>query len=331
MIIRFFRQNHPVSLFILLPIIAILLWIPAFISKEYIINTRYSMPLMEWISKPFVETKWVLSIIGLIFNISSALVFNFMIEKLDVLERKSNLPALLFVILATSFYTFLKFHPLQPAIFFLLLSLNRIFDGYQSSSALSNAFDAGFFLGIAILFYFPLVWFILFLWTCLLIVRPFVWREYVLSTLGMLLPILLSASYYYFTDQLTYFWFDKILFTLSERAFPYPSENLLWWAVFIVGCFILLFSAGLLLKRLNNSLNIAKITIQTFLIYTLFSLLIIFLNGTQQPYIFYLFVLPIALIWSIYFVSLKKQWWAELLLTIYLVLLIANQYFSIHK
>lgn len=327
MIIRFFRQNHPASLFVLLPVIAVLLWIPAFISKDYV-NTRNSMPLMELISKPFAEITWVLSIVGLIFNISSALVFNFIIEKLDVLERKSNLPALLFVVLASSFLTFLKFHPLQPATFFLLLSLNRIFDAYRSSSALSNAFDAAFFLGIAILFYFPFVWFILFLWTCLLIVRPFVWREFALSALGALLPILLSVSYYYFTDQLTYFWFDKIVFALSERTFPLPSESWTWLAVFIAGCFILLFSVSSLLKRLNNSLIRAKSTIQTFLVYAVFSMLIVFVNGTQQSYIFFLFVLPIALVWSNYFVSLKKQWLAELLLSIYLVFVIANQYFS---
>lgn len=327
MIIRFFRQNHPASLLILLPIIAVLLWIPAFITKEYV-NTRNSMPLMELITKPFAETTWVLSLIGLIFNIGSALVFNFIIEKLDVLERKSNLPAMLFIVLASSFTSFLDFHPLQPAVFLLLISIYRIFESYQLPSALSNAFDAGLFLGIAILFYFPFFWFMPFLWTCLLVVRPFVWREYVLSALGALLPILLAASYYYFANRLPYLWFDKIVFSLSERTFPYPSDSWLWWGVFIMGCFILLFSAGLLLKRLNNSVIRAKSTIQTFLVYAVFSMLIVFVNGTQQSYIFYLFILPIALIWSNYFVSLKKQWLAELLLNIYLVFVIANQYFS---
>ncbi len=327
MVIRFFRQSHPASLFILLPVIAVLLWIPAFLTKDYV-NTRNSMPLMELVSKPFAEITWVLSLIGLLFNVGSALILNFIIEKFDVLERKSNMPAMLFLLLASSFGPFLDFHPLQPAIFLLLISIYRIFESYQSSSALSNAFDSGFFLGIAILFYFPFFWFMPFLWTCLLIVRPFVWREYALSALGALLPILLAASYYYFIDRLPFLWFDKIVYALSERSFPYPSDNWLWWGVFISGCFILLFSAGAILKRLNNSVIRAKSTIQTFLVFAFFSLFVVFVNGTQQAFIFYLFVIPISLLWSNYFVSLKKQWLAELLFSIYLIFVIANQYFS---
>lgn len=327
MLIRFFRQSHPASLFVLLPVIAVLLWIPAFLTKDFV-NTRNSMPLMEFISKPFAETTWVLSLFGLLFNLGSTLIFNFIIEKLDVLERKSNLPALLFIVTASSFRPFLDFHPLQPAVFLLLISIYRIFESYQSSSALSNAFDAGLFLGIAILFYFPFFWFMPFLWTCLLVVRPFVWREYALSALGALLPIVLAVSYYYFVDRLPFLWYDKIVFALSERNFPYPSDSWLWWGVFIMGCFILLFSIGALLKRLNNSVIRAKTTIQTFLVFSFFSLFIVFVNGTQQAYIFYLFTLPISLLWSIYFVSLKKQWLAELLFSVYLVFVLVSQYFS---
>ncbi|MFN4233585.1 MAG: DUF6427 family protein [Bacteroidia bacterium] len=327
MLIRIFKQSHPAPLFVLLPIIAILLWIPAFFTSEYI-NVRNSMPLMEFVTKPFIEFTWVLSLMALIFNLISALIFNYIIDKLDVLEKKSNLPALLFIVLASSFTSFLNFHPLQPAIFFLLLSLNRVLDAYQASSALSNAFDAGFFLGIAMLFYFPFFWYMPFLWTCLLIVRPFIWREYALSVIGALLPILFSVSYYYLSDNLPYLWFDKMVYSLSERNLIYPSESPMWWGVFMVGCFILFFSIGLLNKRLSNSIIRAKSTIQVFLVYALFSIFIVFVTGTQQAYIFYLFVLPIALIWSNYFIMLKKQWLAELLFSVYLVMLIINQYFS---
>ncbi len=327
MLIRFFRQSHPASLIILLPLIAVLLWIPAFFTKDYV-NTRNSMPLMELVSKPFAEAPWILSLIGLFLNIGSAYIFNYIIEKLDVLERKSNLPALLFIILASSFHSFLKFHPLQPAVFLLLISLYRILQSYQYSSALSNAFDAGLFLGIAILFYFPFFWFMPFLWACLLIVRPFVWREYALSAFGALLPIVFAVSYYYLVDRLPFLWYDKIVFSLSERNFTYPTDSWLWVAVLIMGCIILLFSIGALLKRLNNSVIRAKSTLQTFLVFSFFSLFVVFINGTQQSYIFYLFILPISLFWAIYLTSLKKHWLAELLLSIYLIIVIINQYFS---
>jgi hypothetical protein len=327
MILRFFRQSHPVTLVILLPLMAVLLWIPAFLTKDFV-NTRNSMPLMELVSKPFVESTWVLSLIGLLFNIGSALIFSLILEKFDVLERKSNIPALLFIVLASGFRFFLDFHPLQPAVFLLLISTYRIFQSYQSTSALSNAFDSGFFLGLAILFYFPFFWFMPFLWTALLIVRPFVWREYALSFLGALLPIFFAVSYYYFIDSLPNFWFDKIVFALSERSFQISSYSWSFWGVFICGCFILFLSLGTLLKRLNNSIVRAKNIIQVFLIFGFFSIFIVFITGIQQAFIFYLFIVPIALIWSNYFVSLKKQWLAEILITAYLILVFINQYFS---
>jgi hypothetical protein len=327
MILRFFRQSHPASLFILMPIVAILLWIPAFFSSEYV-NTRFSMPLYELLAKPIAETAWAFSVLGLLFNFSSAVLLNYIIEKLDVLERKSNLPGILFVILSSSFATFLDFHPLQPAVFFLLLSILRIFDSYQHPLALNNAFDAGFFLGIAILFYLPFFWFMPFLWTCLLIVRPFIWREYALSALGALLPFILSSAYYYFINRIDLFWFDKIVYPLSERSFPFPLDNWLWWAVFVSGSLILLFSVGALLKRINNSVIRAKSALQTFLVFSFFAVFLVFVNGTHQAFIYYLFVAPIAVIWSNYFVSQKKEWLGELLISIYLFFVIANQYFS---
>ncbi|MFN7014350.1 MAG: DUF6427 family protein, partial [Bacteroidia bacterium] len=231
-------------------------------------------------------------------------------------------------ITVSSFKSFLDFHPLQPALFLLLISIYRIFESYRSSTALSNAFDAGLFLGIAILFYFPFFWFMPFLWTCLLIVRPFVWREYALSALGALLPIILAVSYYYLADLLPYLWYDKIVYSLSERKFIYPTDNWLWIWVLIMGGIILLFSLRALFKRLNNSVLRSKNTIQAFLAFSFFSLFIVFVNGTQQAYIFYLFTLPISLLWSIYFVSIKKQWLADLLLGIYLIMVTINQYFS---
>lgn len=327
MLIRLFNNSHPASLFIFLPLVAIVLWIPAFISSEYI-NTRNSMPLMEIITKLFLQTTWALSLLGLMFNIGSAIILNYIIDKHDVLERKTNLPALIFIVLATSFQGFLSFHPLQPATFLLLLSLLRIFDAYQAPKALSNAFDAGFFLGLAMLFYFPYFWYMPFLWTCLLIVRPFVWREYALSVIGALLPLLFAVSYYFFTDRLSYFWFVKIVDSLSETKFSNPSESWSWWAVFIIGLFIIILSVPALFKRINNSIIRAKSSLQTFIVYSFFSIFVIWVTGFQQGYIFYLLTFPIAVFWSNYFISLKKMWLGELLFSIYLVLVVLNQYLS---
>lgn len=327
MIISFFRQSHPASLIILLPLIAVLLWIPAFLTNDFV-NISNSMPLMELLSKPFIKTTWILSLLGLFFNIGSALVLNIILEKFDVLERKSNIPALLFIFLASGFRFFLDFNPLQPAVFLLLISFYRIFQSYQSNTALSNAFDSGFYLGLAILFYFPLFWFMPFLWTALLIVRPFVWREYALSFLGALLPIFFAVSYYYFIDRLPYFWFDKIVFALSERSFHIPYNSWSFWGILICVCIIFFLSIPSLFKRLNNSIVRTKNVIQVFLIFGFFSILVVFITGLQQAYILYLLIVPITLMWSNYFVSLKKQWIAEILITAYLIMVFVNQYFS---
>jgi hypothetical protein len=328
MLIRFFKQNHPVSLFIMLPIISILLWIPGIIHPAEYINTKYSMPLFELMIQIVGQHSLLLLFIGLLFMYFTALVFNHFINKMEAFESKSNIPGLVFVLLASSFTNFLTFHPLQPASLFFLLALARIFNSYQQNGSLSYSFDAGLLTGLSILCYLPFFWFMPLIWVCLLIIRPFVWREYLLSALGALLPFVFTASGYFLLGNLDALWYDKIVFPLSERSFPPVPNAALWWMLILWGGLLLLIAIGPLFKRLSNTVIKAANIIQSIIMMLFFSCFIIFINGTHHSYIYYILAIPLSLFLGNYFVSQKKAWLSELLLSVFVLLIIFNQYFS---
>ena len=195
MFIRFFKSNNASAL-LFLPLIAVVIWVFGFI-HPIILPVKHSMPLYELMAGIFVSIPWLSTLIGLILVIGEAFLLNFIVNENEVLEKQNYLPALFYIVFMSNNDAMLTLHPLLFGNLFILFALHKLLSSYRKDNAFSQAFDAGFLISIATLFYFPFVVFLPLLGVGLIIMRPFNWREWIISFLGASIPYLFVITFYF--------------------------------------------------------------------------------------------------------------------------------------
>lgn len=317
MIIRFFITNQPAS-FIALPLFAALLWLVSWL-HPLTPTSIFGMPFylgFEFINNiPFLS-----ELLAFILVIAQSFYLNYVINKYDLREsreRSNFLSALFGIVLLSVFPAFRTLLPQHFSALFLLLMLDRVFDSYRKDSAFSNCFDAGLFASIASLFYFPCVIFFLLIWAGFILLRAFNWREWLISFLGFSIPWLMVITYYFWFDRLDYFFTVHIASCFSTSYFDFGKPDNAVLIYVFTG--LLFFPAMMNFVKMMSS---GKIKTNKFLLLFMWFLFFAVVSGFIFPVASYthftLTAIPLAVIFSNWFLSLKKAWIAESLFIILL-------------
>ena len=139
--------------------------------------------LLKLIGAPKILVYFVLFIV--VFY--TGFLINSVVNKSVLFEKSYYLSGLLYVVFVTSFGDIISY--LLPLIgnLFLLLSLKNLLLIFRANSCKRQVFNASIFILFGALFYslnlfiLPLVWIVLF------IIRPFVWREYLMPIIVLLI------------------------------------------------------------------------------------------------------------------------------------------------
>src|SRR3954470_8328591 len=207
MFVSFFKSNNA-SAYIFIPVFALALWVFGFIHPVTIPAVKHAMPFYELLAGP-VSNTWVNIILSLLIIIAEAFFLNYIVNENEILTRPSFLPAVLYIIFMSSNKAMFILHPLVFGNFFLMVAIHRLLNSYRKEKAFSHFFDAGFLISIASLFYFPYIVFFPILAAALVVLRPFNWREWIISLAGIIVPYILVATIYYLRNTLDYLLYDK--------------------------------------------------------------------------------------------------------------------------
>lgn len=199
MLLRKFREVTP-DVIILIVLIAIIVWIGAFIRPDLPSAQGYDQ-------KPMPLFGLMLSISGyspilseifafLIVLLISFLIVNFNTSVLFIGER-TFLPALIFVLFSGLFPKQQILNPGLPAAVFLVLAIRRIIDTYKIQGTAYPFYDAGFLISTGALFYADFIWFGVLLVIGIVILRTGNPREIIISLLGLATPWFLIFGFYY--------------------------------------------------------------------------------------------------------------------------------------
>ena len=146
---------------------------------------------------------WLVLIHGFLINV--------IIAKYRLARNVSLYPGLFYVLLVSAFPDFLRLTPALMANTFLLFVLYELFDCYKKYEATGELFNIGLWLGVAILFYFSGLVFLIMVLIGVNILRSFKWRELLIFIAGLLVPFWLAGTWYFFLGQLDIFW-DQAIF-----------------------------------------------------------------------------------------------------------------------
>ena len=150
---------------------------------------------------PQTPYAWLLIGGGILCFIESLLV-NRIINSYRVTTRKTLLGGLLFVIFTSLVPECMILSPVLVSSLILLLCIDKIFELAKPDKLYGHIFDLGFLSGLAMLFYFPAIYFLIFVSIGFFTMRSVSFRERVMILTGFV-----SVLAVVFT---VYFWFDSL-------------------------------------------------------------------------------------------------------------------------
>lgn len=314
MLLKALKTNHAYHYF-LIPLIAIAIWARSFMAPAMFsfFPGENMMILYQPVNYLLEDSPLASHIVALLFII----LLSFLILKLNVqyafIRSRTFLPPSLFLLITSGMADLRAMHPVYLAALFLILSIDRIFNTYDKESVHSNAFDSGVFLAIGSLFYFNLVFFFPLLWISFIILRPNVnWREYILTTLGFILPWFAALAYYLVTDGTEeLIQTIKANFTLHQ---VFLRENLP--IQIYIGFLVLLtiLASLFLLTQYDGKKISSRRYFKTFFWIFLISVILVVANPSVSEEIIIILAIPLTYLISNYLIFMKRQTWGELFL-----------------
>ncbi len=306
--IQQFRNLNFINIFLLF-ILLFILRIGIFIHLPNEVNSGFlelfSRLLIPLNIKDDLSPSLNIILAGLIV-FSQALLFNRMINNLNVLGKSSFIPALFYIICSSVFSPFLLLSPPLICNYFILFIIYKILQAYKDQVSISTLFDLGLVVAIGTIFYFPFVLFLVLLWVSLIVLKPFNWREWIGALIGYLTIVFFLGVYYFWNGQLLDFY--EIWKPLSNKFPFYIKINVMDYIVL----FPIVIALVLSFLQIRQNFFKSYVLIRKFLQLLFF----VFITATLSFYLksdfrinhFLLCVVPVATILSYYFINAKKKW-----------------------
>ncbi len=186
MLVKFFRQNQPVVLLALLPLL-LLLWPGASPAVDPVARFAAGMPGYGLLRSLFSTVPWVLPLVAWLLVFALAVQLNFTLNESDLFDRRNHLAALVLPIVLALFPNGLVPDPALAGMPFVLWAMRRLWSSQGSQRIQGPLFDAGLLIGLGAAFFLPYAFLVVVLWSSLAVMRPFHWREYIIPLLGFVL------------------------------------------------------------------------------------------------------------------------------------------------
>ncbi|MBN1989678.1 MAG: hypothetical protein JW783_09810 [Bacteroidales bacterium] len=324
MLLKFFRRPLPIVLTSII-LLAIGLWVKTLVTKFTVpfYFDSIQMPLykliIEWIPNNFI----VSTIIAFALSLIVGLWLLGLNSKHIIIKQRTYIPTLIYIIIATSILPLQRLSPAVFAAFFILPSINHLLSIYQSQNVLDHLYRAGFYVGLASLFYAPASAFLIGLLVSAIVIKSTNTKEILAAIGGFLTPWFFFIFILYIFDN------TSTIAELLTINFRTEAElNLEWHQYIPVGFMaLLLLTTGLFVA---DSIGHEKINVRKFFTvffwYTATGIITLVFLPTVSYEMAYILAIPLAFQFSYYFSYAKNKFWSELLFSLIIVLAIVAQF-----
>ena len=267
---------------------------------------------------------WLLISGGLLCFIESLLV-NQIINNYRVTTKKNYIGGVLFIVFTSMVPECLVLSPALIATLLLLLCIDKIFELAKPDKLYGHIFDLGFFSALAMLFYFPAVYFLLFVSIGFFMMRSVTFRERVMILTGFFSMLAVVFTVYFWFDSLPEMVLDIVNFQYKTRlsfskfsswqlaALGWMGFLALWLAVFIPG---LLFASVIQIRKYISLLAIgAVLSLLALPLDFNFNLSHLLFLGTSMSILF-----------AVYFVETKTNLISEILFIVLILSVFVFEY-----
>ena len=318
--LRWISKSGTFIQFTIFTVFLVILWIPAFVNPLVPVRTPADGPLYTLLAN-LVQPFSIFTIsLSIILVVSQAFIAFYVFQANGFFKRSNFIPAIVILLAYSWNINFQTMHAVLPAGIFIIIALNSIMGMYGKQAPYQQVFISAFSIGIASLFYIPLAYMLLMIWFTLITFRISTWREYAVSVIGFLLPLIYYISWL--------FWNDNLLIGLQHLAaslynFILPPRisvvNTIWLSA---SSLIMIVSIFAVLNVMNDKLISLRRRSWVLFNYSLTALGAILMAGWPILSANYLFVIPLSFFLAGSFTLIKRPFWFEMLALAYLLLFI---------
>lgn len=256
--------------------------------------------------------------------IIQAFILNRIVNKYNLIGKPTFLPALLYITSSSLLKSFLILSPTLICNFLSIWMIDRFLSIYKRDEVKSVMFDIGMIIGCGSLIYFPYIAMLPLLWICLIIFRPFNWREWISGIFGFSIIFFFLWVFYFWNEAESKFY--QIWAPLTTK-FP-TNLNINYYDYLVLIPVIVILILGIFHLRNNFFKSYVQVRKTFQVLFFMFSLVMISFY-LKQEYMIYHFLLGIpaaSILMSYYFLHATKRWFYE---SLYFILLGFVIYFQI--
>lgn len=317
--LKYFNSNR-ISIIIFISLFPAVYWIPSlFPSVSPQIPEVTGVPLGRLILAFNRDFRLLSSLVALILVIVNGYLLIELNTIYIFIPARTQLPSYFYGVLVMGMS---QLHQLTPALVsstMLVLVFYRIFSAYKVERISLNFLDAGMLISLASLIYFPTLVFFLFLLASLIILRPFIWREWTFAVLGLIIPYIFLISVYFLADISFAGYFTEIADSLNKVEQHFKLSQVINWSFVLV---FMLIGSYYMASAIDKMKIHASKFFFVYLFFFLFSVIIyMVIPGSGLGMIFFVSI-PLAYLFSYYFVRCRRNWVNEILFLLFLMLLL---------
>ena len=251
------------------------------------------------------------------------LIFGFIIKKNNLTQINSYALFIFVCLLLLTPNVFQNSKPILSTVF-ILLALRRILSFNSKKNIQKKILDASLWIGIATLFYFWSILFLLVLYAALIQLASKDFKLFLIPIIGMFVVFIICTIYFLYLDNNMYWFTDYENFI----SFDFSSYKLLknFFLLFVILSMIVI---SLVFKFLNfTKTPLRKKSKYWIIIFTLITGIIIVILTAQKNGIELIFtIVPISILFSNFIEALQRKWVSEVMLWFILIAPILSSFF----
>ncbi len=321
--LKYINSNR-LSVIILFVLLPVLFWIPSFgRGTVAYIPEAGGMPPGEWIVNFNSNYRVLASIISLLLVIANGYLLIQLNTVYIFIPYRTYLPLFFYAILVIGVTQLNWLTPALISSTLIIFVFYRTFSSYKNEGMSINFLDAGLLVALASLFYFPSIFFFICLLLTLLLIRPFIWREWVFAFIGLLIPYIFVFSIYYLIDEPVSDLFSGMEKDFSNLPVKFRLSQIVNWIYVIAFTAV----ASYYIARAIDSMKIhARKFFLVFLTFFIMSALLFLIIRGSGTGMIYFGAVSLSYLFTHYFVKCRHNWINTITLVIFILLLIWQRF-----
>jgi hypothetical protein len=291
-------------------------------------SITHSEPLSNWLFSAIEKLSFanhLLKISGLILVFLIGIIINQIVTSNKIIQQRGFTTGAVFAVLICLINGFTLLSPQLIAFYFTVRIIQKLFWIYGKEKPAGDIFDIGWMSALAMLFYFPSFWLLIFSIISLAILRAFSLREWWMVFIGFFCPVFIVFTWYFWHDKLAQLPSDLLnLSNVSQINFHFTNKEI--FALIVSGILLIMCVSALPRILFSSVIQVRKFT-TVLLLSALFCVLSFFMQTNKSTLHLITISLPLSIIAAMYLQALKRILIPELIFGLLISCVLIIQFF----